>query len=180
MPPLTNPIPEDDSLNSLDGRVCNEKNSSMTSSKRSVSFKTIEVREYERVLGDHPNTTHGPPMSIGWAFVEHDAIDVDDYEATRKTNGITVLLAHTRRRILRDDYDYSDKELRKAEVDVARTFSQRCRTMNLGKFEEACEELREKAAKSMKKFGGNVKRKVNFSRRVGSRQSRSYAADNKS
>jgi hypothetical protein len=46
--------------------------------------------------------------------------------------------------------------------------------MNVGKFEEACEELREKAAKSMKKLGGNVKRKVNFSR-VGSLRCRSYA-----
>jgi hypothetical protein len=78
MPPLSNPIPSDGSFNSLDGRVCNDKTTSiMTSNKRSVSFKTIEVREYERVLGDHPNTTHGPPMSIGWAFVEHDAIDLD-------------------------------------------------------------------------------------------------------
>ena len=172
MPPLSNPIPEDNSYNSLDGHVYNEKNLSMTSNKRSVSFKTIEVREYERVLGDHPNTTHGPPMAIGWAFIEHGAVDVDEYEAKRKTNGITVLLAQTRRRILRDDYNYSDKELRRAEIDVARTFYQRCRTMNLGKFEEACEELREKAAKSMKKFGGNVKRKVNLSR-AGSRRKNS-------
>ena len=177
MPPLSNSIHNDGSFNSLDGHVCNDKTTSSmtTSNKRSVSFKTIEVREYERVLGDHPSTKYGPPMSIGWAFVEHDAIALDEYEAQRKQkNGITVLLAQTRRSILRDDYNYSDKELHEAERDAARTFYQRCRTMNIGKFEEACEELREKAAKSIKKFGGNMKRKANISR-VGSLRCRSNA-----
>lgn len=152
------------SMNSFDKSVDNERIPSMTKKARSVSFKTIEVREYERILGDHPDTTFGPPIAIGWAFVEHDAIDLDEYESQRNKSGIKVLLAHTRRRILHDVYEYSEKELRKAELDVSRIFYQRSQTKTLGKFKESCEELREKATKSVKNIGRKLTKSVRFTR----------------
>jgi hypothetical protein len=45
-----------------------------------VSFGTTEVREYERVLGDHPNLSIG--LAIGWDYQEQDSVSVDDYEQT--------------------------------------------------------------------------------------------------
>jgi hypothetical protein len=165
MAPYSEATTEESSTNSVDKPVSNSSRSITTKKiSKSVTFKLIEVREYERVLGDHPDTTLGPPISIGWGFVEHDAVDLDEYESQRKKSGIKVLLAHTRRRILRDVYGYSDKELRKAEVDVSRIFYQRSQTKSLGKFDESCEELCEKATKSIKKFGRNLTKSVIFKR----------------
>ncbi len=164
MAPFREATSKEDSMNSFNTSVDNERTSSMKIKAKSVSFKTIEVREYERILGDHPDTTFGPPIAIGWGFIEHDAVDLDDYESQRKKSGIKVLLAHTRRRILRDVYEYSEKDLRKAELDVSRIFYQRSQTKSLGKFEESCEELREKATKSMKNIGRKLTQSVRFTR----------------
>ena len=43
-----------------------------------VCFGTTEVREYERVLGDHPHLSIG--LAIGWDYQEQDPVSVDDYE----------------------------------------------------------------------------------------------------
>ena len=49
---------------------------------RSVSFSTIEIREYPRTLGDHPAVTGGaPPLSIEWDHVHQWILQLDEYEA---------------------------------------------------------------------------------------------------
>jgi hypothetical protein len=52
-------------------------------SKRSISFHEIEIREYERILGDNPGTPHGPSLSIGWLYSTIEKVPVDVYEKTR-------------------------------------------------------------------------------------------------
>mmetsp|Transcript_4247 Transcript_4247/g.6086 ORF Transcript_4247/g.6086 Transcript_4247/m.6086 type:complete len:490 (-) Transcript_4247:21-1490(-) len=34
-----------------------------------VKFGTIQIREYERTVGDNPSCNSGPPLTIGWKFV---------------------------------------------------------------------------------------------------------------
>ena len=51
--------------------------------KRNVSFASIERREYSICLSDHPSCSYGPPIELGWDFVEHEAINVEDYEVQR-------------------------------------------------------------------------------------------------
>jgi len=48
--------------------------------RRKVSFGSVGVREFNRIAGDHPDCTVGPPMSIDWKFYEHPPISVDHYE----------------------------------------------------------------------------------------------------
>ena len=52
-----------------------------------VSFQSVQIREYERIAGDHPDVTDhlkGPPLSIGWRHSEIVSIPIDSYESTRQ------------------------------------------------------------------------------------------------
>jgi hypothetical protein len=51
--------------------------------KKSVSFSSLEIREYEVVIGDHPCCTRGVPLSLGWEYSEAGFLNLDDYEEGR-------------------------------------------------------------------------------------------------
>lgn len=66
----------------------NNKNNNNDSDSEStlVEFGVVNVREYERILGDHPDADEGPPLAIGWEYesVVRD-LPVDDFEMTRQS-----------------------------------------------------------------------------------------------
>lgn len=51
-----------------------------TRRRRRVSFGFVEVRKYERIAGDHPETNLGVPLGIGWAFRSRPVRSVDGHE----------------------------------------------------------------------------------------------------
>mmetsp|Transcript_6833 Transcript_6833/g.13899 ORF Transcript_6833/g.13899 Transcript_6833/m.13899 type:complete len:162 (+) Transcript_6833:120-605(+) len=56
------------------------------SSKKTVSFSTVQVRSYQVILGDHPYCSEGCPLSLGWDYEEQDkATVVSDFEARRSS-----------------------------------------------------------------------------------------------
>lgn len=61
---------------------CSRDSGNTGGSARSVSFSTVEVRQYERVLGDNPSCSSGPPISIGWNYDEAKTVvtTVDDHD----------------------------------------------------------------------------------------------------
>ena len=49
--------------------------------QRGVSFANVNIREYERVLGDNPSVRSGPPISIGWRYSPSPLImSIEDFE----------------------------------------------------------------------------------------------------
>jgi hypothetical protein len=44
----------------------------------SVTFGSIEVREYNRNLGENPDVSNG--LAIGWEYEQHEPVPVDDYK----------------------------------------------------------------------------------------------------
>lgn len=74
-----------DSALSLDKNVASmvETKRNKPKYKQSVSFDQIEIREYSRCLGDNPAVTHGPPLSIDWAYRVAGSYDVAEYEENR-------------------------------------------------------------------------------------------------
>lgn len=63
--------------------------------RKRVSFGSVHVREYERIVGDHPETRVGVPLAIGWAFYVDElygespggGVSLDSYEAYRAVRG---------------------------------------------------------------------------------------------
>lgn len=51
----------------------------------SVSFSTIEIKEYPIIAGDNPSVTIGVPITIAWTPVETRRCTVDDYEERRQS-----------------------------------------------------------------------------------------------
>lgn len=51
---------------------------------RSVSFDTIDIKEFPMTLGDHPSAATGPPVTLDWEKVARErCIALDEYEASR-------------------------------------------------------------------------------------------------
>ena len=62
---------------------------------KSVQFCSIEIREHERLLGDHPCTLNGPPLGLDWSYTDYGSpimggipILLDEYEKEKKQNQI--------------------------------------------------------------------------------------------
>jgi hypothetical protein len=52
-------------------------------SRRTVSFHTVEIREYVRTLGDNPSVRSGPALSLGWLVVNSCILPLSLYEHQR-------------------------------------------------------------------------------------------------
>ena len=124
-----------------------------SSYKSRVSFSTVEIREYERVVGDHPETKVGPPIAIGWAFAEPEVSMLDDYEADRTATrkGTRRLSSITRKNILKNVFEIPEEEIRMAEKEVQKIVLKRSKTSNQGKVAEKVEEGLESIGRKLKR-----------------------------
>jgi len=48
-----------------------------------VRFGTVQIRSFNRILGDNPSTTSGAPISIGWKYKQYRPLPVNEYEGRR-------------------------------------------------------------------------------------------------
>lgn len=85
---------------------------------RKVSFGSIQVREYERIVGDHPDTRIGVPISIGWGYHVKEAVDIDTYEANKKPRFMLRMSSITRKNLLHEVFGIPEEELRAAEKEI--------------------------------------------------------------
>lgn len=88
---------------------------------RSVSFDSIFVREYERVLGDNPACGSGPPISIGWSYETVTSTSLEEYEITKpraRSKRELYLSASRRKDLLIHEWGFAEEELRKARNEA--------------------------------------------------------------
>ena len=87
----------------MDRVVSSPNLTGLTSRKRTVSFHKIEIREYERTLGDNPSVSSGPPVTLDWKYnPDHQIFHVDDYEKNKTSRDDFRLCENSRKSILRD------------------------------------------------------------------------------
>merc|ERR1739841_296536 len=89
------------------------------SKRRSVSFGPIHVRQYERIVGDHPETKVGVPLAIGWAYYEDDqhpnGVSIDRYESDKIQRSKIRLSSITRKNMMLHVFKLDEEEIRQAE-----------------------------------------------------------------
>lgn len=127
----------------------------ITESKRHISFHQIIVRDYDMILGDHPNCSYGPPVTLGWHYLEYEPLDLNEYEYhhSRRRPLKKLLLNYYRRRDMLLTENTVD-ELKKATKEKDRVKMHRSLTrafLPLLKVEDAFESTGRKLKRIVKK-----------------------------
>mmetsp|Transcript_1519 Transcript_1519/g.1936 ORF Transcript_1519/g.1936 Transcript_1519/m.1936 type:complete len:211 (-) Transcript_1519:91-723(-) len=128
-------------------------------SKCLVGFNQIEIRMYDRVLGDNPSVSYGAPLSIGWEYgPDVIEISVEDYEkirlGERRTKSELELSADARKNILLDS-GYSKQDIFAAIKILGQIKSNRKRTVKNLKFfryEESVQSMARKLGRGVFRF----------------------------
>jgi hypothetical protein len=119
--------------------------------KIGVSFDTVQVRYYERILDINPSVTSGVAIGIGWRYKKGGTLTVDDWElhrgGVRSTNDL-VLSRHVREGMLKD-LGYQQKDIADATRMILKAKNLRKVTVqNLGI--QGMEEAAESATRRVK------------------------------
>lgn len=128
--------------------------SSGIQSKRSVSFNSLTVREYDLTLGDHPSSASGPPIQLDWDHKNESVVDLNTYEQERqprKTRRQLKMSFEERERILQSK-GYSMDELKNAWMESLKIRQQRYETVMTGSLTTKVEEAWESACRKFNRL----------------------------
>ena len=155
---------------SVSERDISESTKETTPSRTTVvGFGSVHIREFDRIVGDHPDVGQGPPLSIGWDYLELEGMSLDAYEQEKRDKhaqkvqdakncggwaplpGLRKLSSGRRRDMLRIDFDIPLRELEQAEADVEKTKKQREQTNKQKKVFTRTEEILQSAQRKLKR-----------------------------
>ena len=121
---------------------------------KQVSFNDVQIRDYDVTIGDHPDCSIGPPISLGWDFKQSASIDLEEYEthrAPRRSLRELVLNYYHRMHILEQDKELSEKDIILAVKKVNRAkFQRKCTRAFLPVWK--LEDIAQSAKRKMKKI----------------------------
>ncbi|KAL3809408.1 hypothetical protein ACHAXA_007008 [Cyclostephanos tholiformis] len=132
-----------------------------TPERKLVKFALVEIREYVRLLSDHPSTSSGAPIGIGWNYDPKDTtiLDLNLYERSRegirRTKRQLIIPREVRESMLRE-VSYSSKQIIEAARKVRKDKERRIVTFHQQKFDGLLEKV---------EFFKNVVRPLNCGRR---------------
>ena len=104
---------------------------------RQVSFDSVKIRVFERVLGENPPTcgAGGPSLGLGWNYNEKKAVAVDKFEtkrecswSTKRRNSKELLMSPEKRERMARKLGFTSHEIEKNVKDVEKIVKQRSRT----------------------------------------------------
>jgi hypothetical protein len=140
----------DDSTGSADSNEVKTK-----SNKPRVKFGDIEIRRYNRTLGDNPACQDGPPITLDWSYSkEMTQTSIDEYEANRfprRTRRQLVMTTTTRRNMMAFHFGYSMNDINLASKSILKTKKQRKETKKLTPAVERRQEMKENITRKVKR-----------------------------
>uniref|UniRef100_A0A6U2PXV6 Uncharacterized protein n=1 Tax=Leptocylindrus danicus TaxID=163516 RepID=A0A6U2PXV6_9STRA len=123
--------PTEDNTSSEDGNYELEDIPQDRILNKKVSFSSIEIREFNVVLGDNP-CAYGPSLSLGWNCHRNFTMEVDNYEESkpvRRSQKQMQLPRYVRERILMD-FGFSRREMNEAIEESTVIKKQRQQTVD--------------------------------------------------
>jgi hypothetical protein len=131
--------PEDDE------DVCNADDS--ITLNRSVSFSSVDIKEFKMTLGHHPSVSSGPPVMLDKTHLMSQVVPLDDFEAsrsqTRKTSRRQLKISRTDRNGILDSEGFTPEEINDACVAARKIRQQREESIRTGALLSAIEDLLE-------------------------------------
>lgn len=91
-----------------------------SSSGHKVSFSHVQLREYNRQVGDNPTVSSGCPLAIGWKFNKRGKLDIDTYEADRDKDPVPCerLSSKQREKLLSEVGGHSQRQIMEGQVNA--------------------------------------------------------------
>ena len=143
--------------------ILKNTSSSSLSTKRTkkerVQFGNLQMRFYNRVLGDNPACQTGPPLELDWSYNKNNIFDtsVDDYEIhrlPRRTRRQLVMTNITRRNMMIYHFGCTHDDIDKAANGIKKIQRQREVTKSLSPAVERRQEMKENLTKML--FGRRI------------------------
>ena len=119
--------------------------------RRRVRFSTVEIREHERIVGDHPDVRVGVPISLGWKHEDLAPVPLDVYERSHIKQGTYRLSSITRKNLLANVFDIPEEEIRQAEKEVQRIREQRTSSIKQSKTSVKAEAVVQSARRKLRR-----------------------------
>jgi len=102
--------------------------------RNSVSFHSVDVREYDRTVGDHPSCRSGPPLSLDWSYSKKYEKKLDEFELERsneRDKSNFYMNKYKRRNLLSHQWGHTEEELKEARRSTKKMQRQRSMTQVL-------------------------------------------------
>jgi hypothetical protein len=132
--------------------VVSLEEAALKDSKKSVSFGSVQIREYNRLVGDHPDVRVGPPLTISWEYGVRQPIAIDEYEQNRPAmKKVLRMSSITRKNLLLNVFDIPEEEIRDAEKEVQRIRKSREYSIKQGKPAAVIETSFRRAGRKLRK-----------------------------
>ena len=107
------------------------------SKTKSVSFSNVNIREYEITIGDHPETSVGPSISLGWKYNENLSVNMNTYELIKDAKGRRdckdLSLSRWERENLLFEFGFSRSEIERSSAVKKPKRSRRKRTIKMNR-----------------------------------------------
>lgn len=146
-------------INESDGSVVKGSTKDNAPSVRQVRFGSIERREYNRMVGDHPDVRVGPPITFSWEFGELPPVPIDVYESEkveRGSKGLRKMSSITRKNMLRTVFEVSEEEILSAEKEVQKIRKQREQSSKQSETSAVVESSLRRAGRKVRKTLGKA------------------------
>lgn len=133
---------------------------------RRVSFGKLDIREYERAIGDNV-VTSGVPISLGWEYERETSLDLDNYEQLKpapRSHSEMQLPGHVRMELLKHaGYSLADrmKAAKASNIERNRRRASAAKTPEMDRAEFALEQAKRKASRVLRR-----KRKENEKKEI--------------